>query len=77
MRRIEAYRVIDAAVVRFGGRVFHKATLQDGIPVSDLSPGSSDSPFAGETDFVYTGHRSSLQGWGTPDGWSPSQLLSF
>jgi AcrR family transcriptional regulator len=46
-------QIVDAALVCFAERGFHKATLQDVVRVSGLSPGSIYCHFANKDDIVY------------------------
>jgi AcrR family transcriptional regulator len=46
-------QIISAALVCFAQRGFHKATLQDVVRVSGLSPGSIYCHFASKEDIVY------------------------
>jgi AcrR family transcriptional regulator len=58
-------QIIDAAIVCFAERGFHKSTLQDVVRRSGLSPGSIYSHFAGKDDIIYAvideRHRSDLR----------------
>jgi TetR/AcrR family transcriptional regulator, transcriptional repressor of aconitase len=61
-------QIIDAALICFAERGFHKATLQDVVHASGLSPGSIYCHFAGKEDIVYAvvdaRHRRDLQNLG-------------
>jgi AcrR family transcriptional regulator len=46
-------QIIDAALICFAERGFHKATLQDVVHASGLSPGSIYCHFASKEDIVY------------------------
>jgi TetR/AcrR family transcriptional regulator, transcriptional repressor of aconitase len=58
-------QIIDAALVCFAERGFHKATLQDVVHASGLSPGSIYCHFASKEDIVHAvvdaRHRRDLQ----------------
>jgi len=46
-------QILDAAIVCFAQRGFHKSTLQDVVRQSGLSPGSIYSHFSGKDDIIH------------------------
>jgi AcrR family transcriptional regulator len=62
---VRRQQIIDAALVCFAERGFHRSTLQDVVRVSGLSAGSIYCHFASKEDVVYAvveaRHRSDLQ----------------
>jgi AcrR family transcriptional regulator len=62
---VRRQQIIDAALLCFAQRGFHRSTLQDVVRVSGLSAGSIYCHFASKEDIVYAvveaWHRSDLQ----------------